>query len=91
MVPELNKVYCGDFMAIMDSWDIGFRERLLVISDPPYNIGFKYGEYKDKKTENDYINWFKFIGKPCVLIHYPEESMRYFVPALGAPDKSVAW
>lgn len=91
MIPELNKIYVGDFMEKMMSWDIGFRERLLVISDPPYNIGFKYGEYKDSKSDADYSNWFKSIGKPCVLVHYPEETMKYFVPALGVPDKSVAW
>ena len=91
MTPELNRVIHGDFLDIIDSWDTRFRERLLVITDPPYNIGFKYRSYFDEKPETEYINLFKHLGKPCVLVHYPEESMRYFVPALGVPDKVIGW
>jgi DNA modification methylase len=63
-----------------------------VLSDPPYNIGFKYDSYKDTKKAEDYINMIgHFKGKKCALIHYPEETMKYFVPALGCPDSVMAW
>jgi DNA modification methylase len=35
------------------------------------------------------ISSFKCI--PSALIHYPEETMKYFVPALGVPDEVVVW
>lgn len=62
------------------------------ISDPPYGIGFKYdGDYVDKGGE-DYMSLISiFKGLPSVLLQYPEETMRYYVPVLGVPDDCVAW
>jgi hypothetical protein len=66
----------------------------IIISDPPYNIGFKgYNVYKDNLPEWDYIQLIStFKDFPAVLIHYPEESIKYYVPAMGKPpDKVVVW
>lgn len=63
-----------------------------VITDPPYNIGYKYNEYIDRMTDDDYIEMVSnFKGMKTAIIHYPEESMRYFVPALGVPDEVNVW
>jgi DNA modification methylase len=63
-----------------------------VITDPPYNIGFKYNNYKDKLSDKDYI---KLIGSfykfPLSMIHYPEEFIKYYIPALGNPTAVSAW
>lgn len=67
------------------------RARLLIVSDPPYNIGFKYANYTDNMTAPFYREMIRGLGRRSVLIHYAEETMRYFVPALGIPDKSIAW
>jgi hypothetical protein len=48
--------------------------------------------YDDKLAYNEYVKLienFKLI--PSALIHYPEETMRYFVPALGVPDEVIVW
>src|SRR5258708_6253398 len=29
----------------------------IVVTSPPYNLGIKYREYKDKKTRLEYLNW----------------------------------
>ncbi len=29
----------------------------LIFADPPYNIGYKYDEYEDKRDDHDYIQW----------------------------------
>lgn len=64
----------------------------MVITDPPYNIGFNYNEYKDKLSDEEYINLLGSLkGFPLAMIHYPEETMRYIVPALGVPDEVCAW
>lgn len=64
----------------------------IVVSDPPYNIDFKYASYDDNKSDDDYIEMLsKFKGMRAVLIQYPEETMKYLVPALGVPDEVFAW
>ena len=36
---------------------IGQFKANMIIADPPFNIGFKYDTYNDKRTDNDYLNW----------------------------------
>jgi DNA modification methylase len=64
----------------------------LVITDPPYGIGFKYdGDYADRGGD-EYVNLISVLkGRDCVVLQYPEETMRYLIPVLGVPDKCVAW
>lgn len=47
----------------------------LVITDPPYNQGYSYNKYKDKIDEDEYILLLSRIPVPCVIIHYPEETI----------------
>lgn len=65
----------------------------LLVTDPPYNIGFDYkGGYKDTLTDDEYIELLSnFQRIPAVFIHYPEETIKYLVPALGIPKKIVSW
>lgn len=64
----------------------------LIATDPPYNINFKYNTYKDTMTDDEYITMLSsFKGLPTAIIQYPEESMKYIVPALGIPDEVCAW
>jgi DNA modification methylase len=64
----------------------------LIISDPPYNIGFEYPEYGDRMTDEEYTEMFaKYSHLPCVFINYPEEMIKYICKALGTPDEVVTW
>lgn len=64
----------------------------LIATDPPYNIGFKYNEYNDCMSDEEYKNMLsEFQGYPTAIIHYPEEMMKYVVPALGVPNEVCAW
>lgn len=64
----------------------------MIVTDPPYNIGFKYNDYADNMDDADYVNLIKeFSGHKLAIIHYPEETMRLFVPALGVPDEVNVW
>lgn len=64
----------------------------VIITDPPYNIDFKYNEYQDNLSDEEYIELIShFKGHKLAIIHYPEESMKYFVPALGVPDEVNVW
>jgi len=65
----------------------------VIVSDPPYNIDFKkYNQYKDNLPDAEYIDLISnFRGRPAVLVHYPEESMKYYLPAMGVPTKVCVW
>ena len=54
----------------------------LVITDPPYNQGYHYNNYKDKMNQKDYISLLSKIPTPCVIIHYPEETINLLPKAI---------
>jgi len=71
------------------NWDI---PEGLVITDPPYNQNYHYGKYKDKLNEEDYINLLAAIPLPCVIIHYPEETINILPKALKVKcEQVVTW
>lgn len=65
----------------------------LILSDPPYNIGFSYNEYDDSMSNASYVEMLSKFCHPrrTVFIQYPEETMRYLVPALGVPKEVMVW
>ena len=64
----------------------------MVITDPPYNQGYSYNQYKDKMTEKDYIDLLSKIPTPCVIIHYPEETINLLPKAIKAKcEQVVCW
>lgn len=68
------------------------KEDYTIVTDPPYNISYGYDVYGDNLSEEDYIKMIgSFKGLKMAIIHYPEETMRYFVPALGVPDEVGIW
>ena len=86
---EENKIYNIDFREGLKLID---EEIGLIATDPPYNINFKYDTYSDDLTEDEYIELLcEFRNYPLAIIHYPEETMKYFVPSLGIPDEVIAW
>ena len=64
----------------------------LVITDPPYNQGYAYNEYRDKMSEDNYIELLSRIPTPCVIIHYPEETINLLPKALKVKcEQVVCW
>lgn len=64
----------------------------LVITDPPYNQGYSYNQYKDIISEEDYIEMLSKIPTPCVIIHYPEETINLLPKAIGVKcEQVVCW
>lgn len=50
-----NQLYQGDCVKLLASLNPGSVD--LVFADPPFNIGYKYDVYDDKKQEQDYLSW----------------------------------
>lgn len=67
--------------------------KLIIVSDPPFNIGYKYKSYKDNKKEDEYYEWLYeiFGNNPQVLIHYPESLYKYSFQSGMFPDKVISW
>lgn len=82
------KMLNSDFRNVMDF----IKDDFTIITDPPYNINYNYNSYNDNLPEKDYINLISsFKNKKLAIIHYPEETMKYFIPALGVPDVVNTW
>ena len=80
--------------AIIDDTDARlqkYAEDELIVTDPPYNIGYKYeGQFTDRI--DDYAALFQPMrGHRIVMIHYMEQIIADIVPVLGCPEKVVAW
>jgi DNA modification methylase len=85
---NINTIYNMDFRQ-------GFKDLPkfdMIITDPPYNINFKYDKYSDKMDFKEYVELIaEFKNLPLAIIHYPEETMKYIVPSIGVPDEIVVW
>ena len=82
-------IYNKDYREIIKNLD---KEKTLIITDPPYNVGWKYDTYKDKVSGDDYLKLFSYFkGFRFVVIHYIEDIIKYVVPSMGVPTKVVQW
>lgn len=55
MVLPKNKIHQGDCVKLLAEVEAGTVD--LVFADPPFNIGYDYDEYDDRRDESDYIRW----------------------------------
>ena len=67
--------------------------KFIIVSDPPFNIGYKYKSYKDNKKEDEYYEWLYeiFGNNPQVIIHYPESLYKYSFQSGMFPNKVISW
>jgi site-specific DNA-methyltransferase (adenine-specific) len=66
---------------------------IILVSDPPFNIGYHYDFYQDNMDEFQYYSYMGKIFRehPCVIIHYPE-NMYKLADAMGTfPLKLITW
>ena len=88
MKDQLWQIINDDFRDVIAT----LPEDATFITDPPYNIKFGYNQYEDNLPDDEYIELISELkDKKLAIIHYPEESMKYFVPALGVPDEVNVW
>lgn len=63
-----------------------------VISDPPYNVCYKYPDYTDNLSSDEYIKLLSNLQTyKTILIHYPEAFCGDVGEAMGVPQKIVQW
>ena len=78
-MPELlNKIVCGDCIEVLRAAREPFAD--LIFADPPFNIGYKYDQYHDKKASDTYLAWTQDWIGACVGVLKPHGS---FYIAIG--------
>ena len=89
---RINEVIHGDCLEILNKLKLDWS-KVILVSDPPFNIGYHYNEYNDKMTEELYYEMLKavFIRGKHVMIHYPESLFKHAISIKQAPEKVVSW
>lgn len=71
------------------------QQKYIIVTDPPFNVGYKYNTYKDRMSEEDYREMlyeiFCWDSAPSVVVHYPEQLYQLAVD-MGRPlARVVSW
>ena len=66
---------------------------MVIVTDPPFNVGYHYKTYKDNMDESSYYKMLESIFKdaPFVVIHYAEEIYKIAAQIKATPEKVVSW
>lgn len=69
------------------------EKKFIVVTDPPFNIGYHYNNYKDTMDSEEYYEMLAslFQYSPFVVIHYPEEIYKIAFQVGEFPEKVVSW
>ncbi len=78
-----NEIICGDCVEVLGKAEQPFAD--LIFADPPFNIGYKYDRYNDKRARKDYLDWTQDWIAACIKVLKPHGS---FYIAIG--DKYAA-
>ncbi len=93
-------LYCGDALEVMRAMPATSVDA--IITDPPYNIGYHYDGYRDRRPWPEYEAWQRAVlvegtgllrdGGSLLYLNYPEFAAKLFwtIPGL-APIKLLAW
>ena len=74
-----DDVITGDCLEVLAGLPAGCAD--LVFADPPFNIGYEYDVYDDRRAKADYLAWTEKWLAACVRVLKPTGS---FFLAIGA-------
>ena len=69
------------------------KSKSIIVTDPPFNIGYHYGTYADNLPEQEYYDMLReiLVDVPSAVIHYPESLYKIAIALNEAPQKVVTW
>ena len=73
-----NQIICDDCVSLLRQVEEPFAD--LIFADPPFNIGYAYDKYHDKKASDRYITWTTDWIAACAAVLKPHGS---FYIAIG--------
>ena len=86
------ELYNGDCVEVLEKID---KTNEIIVTGPPFNVGYKYSTYKDKMKTNEYYDWLASVltatGNRFVCIHYPESLYEFAIRTGEAPQKLFLW
>src|SRR5574344_1390685 len=70
-----------------------YDKNIILVSDPPFNINYKYNTYLDNMNEDKYYEMLDFFFRdlPSVVIHYPESLYTLSFQIGKFPKKIISW
>lgn len=65
----------------------------VIVTDPPFNIGYHYRTYGDKMNDKEYYKMLSGIVKLCptVIVLYPEQICRLSIELNEVPKRIISW
>lgn len=71
------------------------QQKYIIVTDPPFNVGYKYNTYKDRMSEEGYREMlygiFCWDSAPSVVVHYSEQLYQLAVDMGRPPARVVSW
>jgi site-specific DNA-methyltransferase (adenine-specific) len=88
----MNEIINKDCYIGIKSIDIS-SDDYIIVTDPPFNINYKYNTYKDNLLEEEFYNKLANLirNKMAVIIMYPEMLHKLSVYLGYAPLRVVSW
>lgn len=84
-------IYNGDCREVLKNEGLDLSS-VVVVTDPPFNIGYHYGSYKDRMADKEYTDMMVgFAKSQSVIIHYPEALYKIAVVGGVIPYKVISW
>ena len=71
--PPKDELRVGDCIELMQQWPSASVD--LVFADPPYNIGYTYDKYDDRRSHDEYVDWTHHWIDGCVRLLKPTGSL----------------
>lgn len=65
---ELDKIYCHDCIKLLAGPDASKPFVDLLFADPPFNIGYQYDQYQDKRSSAEYVEWTRCWMQACLNV-----------------------
>lgn len=86
------QLYNGDCLEVLKNLDVDFN-KVIFVSDPPFNIGYGYNLYTDNMKDDEYFKMLCdiFGTHKHVIIHYPEYLYKHSYHIGRFPEKVVSW
>jgi site-specific DNA-methyltransferase (adenine-specific) len=69
---EKDKIVRGDCIKLIKKGVV--PQPKLIFADPPFNIGYKYDVYEDRRAYDEYRDWTRDWMEACAQVLHPEGS-----------------
>lgn len=88
------KTYNADALEFLQSGELDGK-KFIIVTDPPYNMGYHYNAYDDNLPEDEYFEFLDSVlfgrQNPFVVIHYPESLYKISFQCGVFPERVVSW